>query len=269
MARLTDDQLAELETEREFLLKSLDDLERERADGGIDEDTYDTLHSDYTARAAEVLRVLRSGRDDRPKRPPIPASRRALFVGLALVFAAGAAFALAKSAGTRAPGQTITGNNTPATTVSGNIPDTFAGHMTAGLRFENENDFNRAATQFIAASKKDPKKPDPLAELGWLLTQQIGASTKAPQAQLVDTAQQYIDRALRLDPHYVNAILYKGVLLLAVRNDKTAAVPLLRQYLREAPTTETARRAMATELIAEATTPTTTTVPSTTTTTQP
>ncbi len=269
MARLTDDQLAALETEREFLLKSLDDLERERADGGIDEGTYTTLHSDYTARAAEVLRALRSGRDDRPKRPPIPAQRRALFIALAVVFAAGAAFALAESAGTRAPGQTITGNSAPPSTVSGTIPDTFQGHMDAGLRFEAESNFNLAANQFLAASKKDRKRPEPLGELGWLLTQQIGASG---DTELVDTAQQYLDRALALDPHYLNGILYKGVLLLAVRNDPGQAVPLLREYLKAAPKSEVARREMATQLIAGATQPvtsSTTTHATTTTTTKP
>ena len=46
------DSLAHLEEEREFLLRSLRDLEREREAGDIDDDDYRTLHDDYTARAA-------------------------------------------------------------------------------------------------------------------------------------------------------------------------------------------------------------------------
>ena len=45
------DQTA-LESERDFLLRSLDDLESERDAGNIDDETYRTLHEDYTARAA-------------------------------------------------------------------------------------------------------------------------------------------------------------------------------------------------------------------------
>ena len=37
-----------LEEERDFLLRSLDDLESERAEGNIDDATYERLHTDYT-----------------------------------------------------------------------------------------------------------------------------------------------------------------------------------------------------------------------------
>lgn len=47
-----------LEEEREFFLRSLQDLEAERAAGDIDEVDYLALRDDYTARAAEVLRQL-------------------------------------------------------------------------------------------------------------------------------------------------------------------------------------------------------------------
>ncbi len=48
----------ELEEERDFLLRSLDDLEAERAGGDLEEDDYRSLQGDYTARAATVLRRL-------------------------------------------------------------------------------------------------------------------------------------------------------------------------------------------------------------------
>ncbi len=46
------DRLAELEEERRYLLRSLKDLERERAAGDVDDDDYDTLKDGYTVRAA-------------------------------------------------------------------------------------------------------------------------------------------------------------------------------------------------------------------------
>ena len=85
-------------------MRSLDDLESERAEGAIDEATYDTLHSDYTARTAAVLRALAGGETAKasvPKPPPVPRGRRWVIVAGIIVFAAGAAVALAKSSGTR------------------------------------------------------------------------------------------------------------------------------------------------------------------------
>lgn len=52
------DELAALEEQRDFLLASLDDLDREREAGDLDEADYQTLHADYTARAAKVLRAI-------------------------------------------------------------------------------------------------------------------------------------------------------------------------------------------------------------------
>ena len=58
---LDQDERTALEEERDFLLASLDDLERERAAGDVDDHDYRTLKADYTARAAAVLRVLDGG----------------------------------------------------------------------------------------------------------------------------------------------------------------------------------------------------------------
>lgn len=47
-----------LEEDRDYLLRSLEDLEQEREAGDIEEADYLTLKEDYTARAADVLRSL-------------------------------------------------------------------------------------------------------------------------------------------------------------------------------------------------------------------
>lgn len=52
------DALAALGEERDFLLGSLEDLERERSIGDIDDHDYAALKDDYTARAAELLRAI-------------------------------------------------------------------------------------------------------------------------------------------------------------------------------------------------------------------
>ncbi len=65
------DRLAELEEERRFLLRSLDDLDREFEAGDVEEDDYRVLRDGYTSRAAAVIREIEAGRDAAvaPRRP--------------------------------------------------------------------------------------------------------------------------------------------------------------------------------------------------------
>src|SRR5262249_36739026 len=163
-------------------------------------------HSDYTARTAEVLRTLSAGRDQRTARAPLSTRTRALLIGAAVVFAAAGAFTLTKASGERTAGQTITGNNVGSG--SAKLAAPYHGHLDAARRFEDEGNANRAASEYLAAAKKDPSRAEPLARLGWLLTQ-------ANDAALAPTADAYLDAAIRRDPSYVDSYLYKGVLLYA------------------------------------------------------
>ena len=54
-------ELAELEDERRFLLRSLRDLDAEHAAGDVDDADYATLRDGYTKRAADVLRAIEEG----------------------------------------------------------------------------------------------------------------------------------------------------------------------------------------------------------------
>ena len=56
--RLDPDALAALEQQRDFLLASLRDLDREHDAGDLDDIDHQTLRDDYTARTAEVLRAI-------------------------------------------------------------------------------------------------------------------------------------------------------------------------------------------------------------------
>ena len=100
--------MSDLADEREFLLRSLEDLDRERAEGNLDDAQYASLHDDYTARAAAVIRA-RQGRAD-PAPPPAPRRLRIVTVLAIATFCLVGAVALARAVGDRAPGQTPTGN---------------------------------------------------------------------------------------------------------------------------------------------------------------
>jgi len=56
--KLDPDRLVELEQERDALLVSITDLEREHEAGDLDQVDFQTLHDGYTARTASVLRSI-------------------------------------------------------------------------------------------------------------------------------------------------------------------------------------------------------------------
>src|ERR1044071_7059735 len=90
-----DESREQLDRERDFLLRSLDDLERERDKGTIDDESYERLHADYTARAAAVIRALRDGVDTRPVAPRVSNRRRVLTLAGVVAFGVIVAVALA------------------------------------------------------------------------------------------------------------------------------------------------------------------------------
>ncbi|HEU5084115.1 MAG TPA: hypothetical protein VFU14_12300 [Acidimicrobiales bacterium] len=100
--RLDPDALAALEEERDFLLRSLDDLERERAAGDVDDHDYRTLKDDYTARAATVLRAIEEGEAAfRDAATPASRGRRIATVGAVVLVAVLAGVLVAQSSGRR------------------------------------------------------------------------------------------------------------------------------------------------------------------------
>jgi len=103
---LDPDELAALEEERDFLLRSLDDLEREREAGDVDDHDYRTLRDDYTARAAEVLRAIDAGAAPAPApdRQPSPRRRRLATLGAVALVAVVAGVLVAQASGRRGSG---------------------------------------------------------------------------------------------------------------------------------------------------------------------
>ena len=107
---LNPDELAALEEQRAFLLTSLRDLEAEHDAGDVDDADYDALEDDYTARAAAVIRAIdghHAPRRGRARR--MSWSRRLVVIGAVALVAILAGVFVARSAGQRNAGDTITG----------------------------------------------------------------------------------------------------------------------------------------------------------------
>lgn len=258
MTKLTADRRSELEAERGFLVQSLADLEAERADGGIDENTFGTLHSDYTARTAAVLRALGGGEDRRPKPPPVAKEKRILLYLAIAVFAIGLAVSLAKFAGTRSPGQGLTGN-----TVGAIDRDSFEGHLDTARQFVQVRNYPGAFVEYAAAQRLQPNRADVRVEFAQVLIQQLRTEKleAKTEAVTVAAADASLDVALRIDPKYASAYAFKGALLVQFRGEPEKAKPFLKKYLELAP--NGTYEPMARSLLANADAPTTTSVTTT------
>jgi cytochrome c-type biogenesis protein CcmH/NrfG len=236
-----------LEAEREFLLRSLDDLEEERATGNLDDGTYRELRDDYTARAAAAIRSLDADEDLTPPDPP-RSSRivRAVTIGGVVVFALLAAFLLTRAVGQRRPGQTITGNNQIAKSGSTTTPDpgpalaadvrahpkSYAANIAYARYLLGTKDFTDAIQAFGAAARLDPSQPDPPTYAGWagaLLAEQI----KDPKSRepLLSASLERINEVITAHPKYPDAYALKGVILLQFLGDAKHAISPLQQFL--------------------------------------
>jgi tetratricopeptide (TPR) repeat protein len=218
--------------EREFLLRSLDDLESEHAAGNVDDETYARLHADYTARAANAMRDDEPARHDRS-----PKGRRFLVIGGLVAFALVAAVALAVTVGARLPGDPVTGRAREGDTVSAadreralvaaarRQPDD-AGAQLALARFRlGRRDAAGALEAFRAAATLAPTDPEPYAYSGWIIRLQ----------GYPDQGLQLLDKALSVDPGYPDAHFFRGFILLRDKKEPERAIPDFQQYLVAAP----------------------------------
>jgi tetratricopeptide (TPR) repeat protein len=216
--------------ERDFLLRSLDDLDAELLNGNIDPDTYRTLHDDYTARAAAVVRSLDDGVT---RKPPGPKRLRAVTAAGIVIFCVLAAVLLARAVGERRPGQGPTGGAaTPATL----DPNSYEAHIRTARDRLGKQDFQGAVEEYTAAARIDSTQPEPLAYRGWVSALVARAvDDKSARATLVERATKDLDRAIALDKQYMDAYFFKGYMLFAVENKPAEAIPPLQQFLRLAP----------------------------------
>ncbi|MEY2582881.1 MAG: hypothetical protein QOE09_2730 [Ilumatobacteraceae bacterium] len=180
------DQVAELEEQRRFLLKSITDLDREHQFGDVDDHDYTTLRDGYTARAASVLRAIDAGQAEttrsRPRRPKVLV---AWIVGTVLI-ASLAGWLVARTAGQRLPGQSI----------SGGLPGDEVALKLAEARQLLGVDPQQAILRYQKVRELDPNNAEALTYMGWLIAQ--SGATAAP------AGVELLRGAIKLDPTYAD-----------------------------------------------------------------
>jgi tetratricopeptide (TPR) repeat protein len=203
------DAYAALEEQRDFLFASLDDLERERAAGDMDEEDYQALKDDYTARAAAVLRALdEGGARFASARQPGSWRTGAVVVAAVVVLAVGAGFLLARSSGSR--------SETPTDDALADR-DQLAGCLDLLI----ERDVVAALECYDEILERDPDNVEALTYRGWSLI-----ITATPE--LVERGMPSVERALELNPDYTPARVFHAIGLQSMGRSTEALAELNR-----------------------------------------
>lgn len=220
--------MSALEEDRDFLLRSLDDLEREHAAGDVDDVDYAELKDDYTALAANVLRAL----DQRRALAATTAPRRswvrtAAGLGLVAVLALGVGWFAFRDAGVRAPGEGVSGD---ARQDSANLV-LQAREQTgqAGVALQDGDTdqaldlYRQAMESYSNALDISPNNVDALTNRGWLYYRLSTSVEEGPEAQqLRDFAGQDLDQAIASDPEFTDARIFRAIIA-SDRGDFAAA----------------------------------------------
>jgi tetratricopeptide (TPR) repeat protein len=190
---LDPDSLAALEEERDFLLRSLDDLERERAAGDVDEADYAELKDDYTARAAAVIRSIEQRQEAMAAAaPPRSTGRRLAWGVLVVAFAVLAGVLIAQASGTRRAGDTASGDILADTRTL----------LAEGQQLAAARDYKGSIERYTEALDLSPSNVEALTYRGWSRFRDGDA-----KGATVD-----IDEAIALDPKYPDARVFRSSL---------------------------------------------------------
>lgn len=218
-----------LEEQRDFLLASLRDLERERAAGDVDDADYEALRSSYTARAADVIRRLEADSDASEgvavsDRRPLP-WRRIIGAVAVVALAAGLGLFVARQSGQRLPGETA----------SGGIAESTANKL-AQARQLNFNDPIAAINIYSDVLKVDPDNVEALTYRSWLLALTAREAEQSVRDAAVQTAIIGLGRATLLDDTYPDAHCFLGIVSFRFANDvKTARDELAKCQAADPP----------------------------------
>ena len=183
------DALALIEEERDFLLRSLDDLDAEFRAGDVDVDDYEALRADYTARAADALRQIDGQRSAFASAPRPQRRRSAAWILGVVIVASLAGWLLARSVGGRGVTTSLTGSaNSPRERLAECQP----------LSMQDPPKGIECYDRILAT---DPDNVQALTYRAW-------AKIRAGD---IPAGQVGLDRAVELDPTFPDAFVFRAV----------------------------------------------------------
>lgn len=228
---MTPDERERLVEEREFLLRSLADLEAERGVNDIDDDDYESLKSSYTARAADVLRRLDEAPVARVRARRAPPWRVAAWTLGVVTLAVIAGVVVARSAGERLPGQTMTGS----------IGDGSVSSLLVQARSIGMGDLPQALDLYSQVLAQEPENVEALTYFGWLTILSATTDQTSEDAVVRDRFQSglvLLRQATVVDSSYPDAHCFLGIAFFRFLDDAVAAEPEVQACLDSDPPAE-------------------------------
>ena len=191
---LDPDVLAALERERDFLLRSLDDLDAERAAGDLDTSDHAALADDYTRRLAEVARSIDEERTAFDQVDTKLDIRQRVFTVIGIVvLAVLAGVLLGEASGFRSPDDSVTGD----------IRQSSAGLLAEADTLTREQRWPEAIEVYDEVLDVAPGNVEALTYRGWL-TARLGDD---------ETALLDLREAVAVDPTYPDARVFSAIVL--------------------------------------------------------
>ncbi|MFP5487955.1 MAG: hypothetical protein ACLGHQ_06580 [Acidimicrobiia bacterium] len=242
------DRLAALEEERRFLLRSLDDLERERRAGDVDDDDYRELRDGYTSRAAAVLRQIESGRAAMATKQPVSWRRRVVGAVVVVALVAVVWWALSASSAQRLPGQQITGLD----------PREQTQVLLSQARSLQFSDAGSAAEIYADVLELDRDNVEALTYRGWTLALSTIGDEDADAVQAtLDEAVESMVAAIEADRTYPDPYCFLGIVQYRFFGEAETALPFIEGCLSAGPPADVRQlvESLRDEVVAEVGTP--------------
>jgi cytochrome c-type biogenesis protein CcmH len=266
------EQLAETKT---AALRALRELDFEHDAGHVSDSDYAQLRARYEAEAAEALRALDalapaapvSEVKERRETPAATTTARgwrhpaALGAGAAALLVFGVAIGVGivrytepdRMAGMAPTGsRPLAGMETEAPSAANAprgpvTPQMLQGMLEAARSSLFAGRYGEAIAAYQAILKRDPDNVEALTYMGLI----AGVAARGEHGpEMIDRSLELFDRALKLQPDYPAALLYRGQVLYEAKNDAAGAIRSWERFVQVMPPGED--RSRVEKLIAEA-----------------
>jgi len=268
--RPRDDRRLELEEEKGALYRALRELEFDHDAGHLSDPDFQSLRERYESRAGVLITELDALGPEPPRRAPAESAPtraetpRASWTRHPATFAAGAAVLvifgviIGVNAGRfterdetfTPPGARIPVPGPPPSSVGPPMarlepgkpipPEMLAGMLQAARQSLFEGRYSEAIAAYQAVLKRDERNVDAMTHLGLIVA--VGGHA--------DSALETFDKALKIDPKYAPAYLYRGQVLYEQKQDYAGAVAAWERFMALVPKGEDRDRVA--ELVARA-----------------
>jgi cytochrome c-type biogenesis protein CcmH/NrfG len=219
----------------EFLRRSLEDLERERAAGDLSDADYADLRARYESRLARSVSDHRL--QETAGRHRTRWGRAVVTVVVVAVVGVGGGLALARWSGEREPGEQL----------SGQAPPSASGDLARAARLFQEGDASGAVDIYRSMLDENPEDVDALTYMGWTLR---NVSVQQEEPRLLEAGIGFLEEALEIEPAHAEAWFFRGLIFLRDEDDPDRAVDALRLALANdpGPEVEAAARGLLAEI---------------------